>query len=299
MREPDKWVGLQATPRFHPARAPSSPMRPGPSPSLATCAKSRLTFIHPCSSPLADANVSWLGQDSAVWRRTIFRFARSTFSMHVVVNAAMSVDGKLSTRRREQVTISSERDFTRVYRLRGEADAIGVGIGTVLADDPSLTTHDEEHRRTIHQAAVDPPARIVFDSLCRTPPDAAILAGAPTTYIVTSEAAPPDRQNALQDAGASLMMAGTDRVDLSTACSTLEANGIEDLLVEGGGELIFSFFEANLVDQLSLYMGGLLIGGRDAPTLADGEGFIDSFPALELTRVDRLDNGIVTTWTVR
>ncbi|MFC6736019.1 dihydrofolate reductase family protein, partial [Halolamina salina] len=78
----------------------------------------------------------------------------------------------------------------------------------------------------------------------------------------------------------------------------LEAHGLERLLVEGGGELIFSLFAADLVDRLTVYVGSVVIGGRDAPTLADGEGFTDpdSFPELSLTDVERLDDGVVLTY---
>jgi len=69
-------------------------------------------------------------------------------------------------------------------------------------------------------------------------------------------------------------------------------------MVEGGGELIFSLFEAGLVDELSVYVGSSIIGGRDAPTLADGNGFVDSFPELELTGVERLEDGVLLRWTV-
>ncbi|MUV86411.1 2,5-diamino-6-(ribosylamino)-4(3H)-pyrimidinone 5'-phosphate reductase [Natronomonas sp. CBA1123] len=218
--------------------------------------------------------------------------------MDVFVNAAVSADGKLSSRRREQIAISGEADFARVDRLRAEADAVMVGVGTVLADDPSLVRHDEDHRRSVRGAEADPPARVVADSRCRTPADAAVLDGDRETYVLTSEAAPTDRRDRLEAAGATLVVAGAERVDLPRAFDALEAEGIEQLMVEGGGELIFSLFEAGLVDECSVYVGNLVIGGREAPTLADGEGFVDDFPELELDEVERMDDGVVLYWTV-
>ena len=218
--------------------------------------------------------------------------------MYVSVNAATSADGKLSSRRREQIAISGDEDFARVDRLRAEADAVAVGIGTVLADDPSLVRHDEAHRASIRGADAAPPARVVVDSTCRTPTDAAILTGDRETYVLTSEAAPDARRAALRDAGASPVVAGRERVDLPGAFDGLESAGIDRLLVEGGGEVIFSLFEAGLVDELTVYVGATVIGGRDAPTLADGEGFVSEFPELALEGVDRLDSGVVLEWDV-
>jgi 2,5-diamino-6-(ribosylamino)-4(3H)-pyrimidinone 5'-phosphate reductase len=220
--------------------------------------------------------------------------------MDVVVNAAMSADGKLSTRRREQIAISGPEDFDRVDRLRAAADAVMVGVGTVLADDPHLTL-DVEDRRIQRLRAGRPgnPARVVADSRGRTPVDARILDDEATTYLLVSEAAPEERLNALREAGAELVVAGDERVDLAAALSALEAEGIERLMVEGGGELIFSLFEAGLVDELTVYVGSLVIGGRDAPTLADGGGFVDErdFPRLTLDGIERLDDGALLRYT--
>ena len=218
--------------------------------------------------------------------------------MHVTINAATSADGKLSSRRREQFAISGEADFARVDRLRAEADAVVVGVGTTLADDPSLVRHDESHRESLRGADASPPARVVVDSTCRTPTDAAILDGKPETYVLTSEAAPESRRAALRDASATLVVAGGERVDLPEAFDGLESSGIDCLLVEGGGELIFSLFEAGLVNELSVYVGNTVIGGRDAPTLADGEGFVSEFPELSLEDVERVDSGVVLEWDV-
>lgn len=214
--------------------------------------------------------------------------------MHVVVNAAMSADGKLASRRREQLRISGDTDFARVDRLRAESDAIMVGVGTVLADDPSLTRFDTEYRDD-HTGV---PVRIVADSKGRTPADATLFTGDAPTYVLTSEAAPTDRLETFRDAGATVVVAGEERVDLTGALSQLEQMGIETLMVEGGGELIFSLFESGLVDELFVYIGALVIGGRASPTLADGEGFIDDFPELTLSGVERLDDGVILQWQV-
>lgn len=219
--------------------------------------------------------------------------------MHVRVNAAMSVDGKLSSRRRDQLAISGPEDFSRVDRLRAEHDAVMVGVGTVLADDPSLTVAhadlvaDREERGDPPQ-----PARVVADSRARTPPDASILDDAARTYVLVADSAPAARVEAIETTGADVVVEGDERVDLTAALTALEAAGIERLMVEGGGELLFSLFEADLVDALSVYVGSMVIGGRDAPTLADGEGFVDEFSSLSIESVERVDDGVLLTYSI-
>jgi 2,5-diamino-6-(ribosylamino)-4(3H)-pyrimidinone 5'-phosphate reductase len=220
--------------------------------------------------------------------------------MDVVVNAAISADGKLSSRRREQIAISGRADFDRVDRIRAAADAVLVGIGTVLADDPHLTL-DEEDRRVQRLRAGRPgnPARVVVDSRARTPPDARVLDDAATTYVLVAETAGEERLTALREAGAEVLVAGEERVDLAAALDELaDAGDVDRLMVEGGGEIIFSLFAAGLVDELTVFVGSLVIGGRDAPTLADGEGFVEDFPRLDLTGVDRVDDGVLLSYAV-
>jgi 2,5-diamino-6-(ribosylamino)-4(3H)-pyrimidinone 5'-phosphate reductase len=208
----------------------------------------------------------------------------------------MSADGKLSSRRREQIKISGPEDFDRMDRIRAAADAIVVGVGTVLADDPHLTLDVEDRRvQRLRTGRPGNPARVVADSRARTPTDARILDDEATTYLLVADVAPDDRVAALEDAGAVVVHAGAERVDLAAGFDELQARDVERFMVEGGGELIFSLFAAGLVDELSVYVGSMVIGGRDAPTLADGDGFVEreAFPRLELTDVERLDDGVV------
>ena len=217
----------------------------------------------------------------------------------MVVNAATSADGKLSSKRREQIAISGPDDFDRVDALRAESDAVMVGVGTVLADDPHLTLDDPERQVARRERdATAHPARVVADSRARTPTDARILDDEATTYVFVSEAAPTERIEELAAAGARLVTAGDERVDVSSALASLEQEGVEQLMVEGGGELLFSLFAADLVDELRLFVGSKLIGGRDAPTLADGEGFVSEFPELQLEDVERVDDGVLLRYAV-
>lgn len=222
--------------------------------------------------------------------------------MHVVVNAAMSADGKLSTRARTQIPISGPSDFARVDRLRASVDAVVVGVGTVLADNPRLTIDDATAREhPVTDGEPTQPARVVVDSRGRAPLDARVFDTSASSITLVSESAPTARLDALRGASVSVITAGDDRVDLSAGFAALEEHGIDRVLVEGGGELIFSLFEADLVDEVSLFLGSVVIGGADAPTLADGEGFTepDAFPKLRLRSVERVDDGVLLRWSVR
>jgi 2,5-diamino-6-(ribosylamino)-4(3H)-pyrimidinone 5'-phosphate reductase len=215
------------------------------------------------------------------------------------VNAAESVDGKLSTREREQVAISGPDDFDRMDALRADSDAVMVGVGTVIADDPQLGVKDDERRERRESDGKPPnPARVVADSRARTPPNAEVLDDSAATYVLVSEAADEGDVDALEAGGATVIVAGRERVDLLGAFARLEDHGVGRLMVEGGGELIYSLFAADLVDRLTVYVGSVVIGGSDAPTLADGDGFTDpdSFAALSLTDVERVDDGVVLTY---
>lgn len=219
--------------------------------------------------------------------------------MRVVVNAAVSVDGKLSSRKREQIEISGPADFDRVDELRAESDAVMIGVGTVVADDPSLTIDSQRLRSQRREAGrSEQPARVVADSQVRTPSHAAILDDAAETYLLVSDAAPTEFVQDMEEAGATVIAAGRDRVDLQEAIDALETRGIEQLMIEGGGEIIYSLFENGLVDRLSVFVGPIIIGGRDAPTLADGDGFVSGFPELDLVGVDRLDDGVLLEYDV-
>jgi 2,5-diamino-6-(ribosylamino)-4(3H)-pyrimidinone 5'-phosphate reductase len=219
--------------------------------------------------------------------------------MHVHINAAISTDGKLSSRKRTQIAISGDDDFDRVDELRAESDAVMVGVGTVIADDPSLTIDDAERRdRRRENGKPAHPARVVADSRIRTPPDAAVLDDHADSYLLVSEDAPTDFVTQMESIGATVIQAGQNRADLSAAFDELESQGIERLMVEGGGEIIYSLFDHGLVDRLTLFVGPLVIGGRDAPTLADGDGFVEDFPQLTLEHVERVDDGVLLEYDV-
>lgn len=220
--------------------------------------------------------------------------------MHVVVNAATSADGKLSSRDRSQVAISGAEDFERVDELRASVDAVMVGVGTVLADDPSLTVKADDRVLEREARGDSPqPARVVADSRARTPSEAAVVDDSARTYVLVASDAPGDRRAQLRGDTTEVVEAGSERVDLAAGLDALESRGVADCMVEGGGELLFSLFDAGLVDELTVYVGSMLVGGRDAPTLVDGDGFTEpDFVDLALEDVSRVDDGVLLAYDV-
>lgn len=220
----------------------------------------------------------------------------------VVVNVAMSADGKLSTRERRQVRISGSGDFARVDRLKANSDAVMVGIGTVLADDPSLTVKNLDYRKErISQGKPEHPVRVVVDSSARTPPGASILSkGDGPRVIAVSRNADPARADALR-AKATVIVTGDTEVGLASLLDELGDMGIRRLMVEGGGTLIAGLDREGLIDEIYTYIGSMVIGGKDAPTLADGPGWIreTDFTRLVLADITQIDDGVLLHWTVK
>jgi len=220
---------------------------------------------------------------------------------HVVVNVAISADGKLSTRERRQVKISGSEDFERVDRLKAGCDAVMVGIGTVLADDPSLTVKsDELKRERLAQGRDEHPIRVVVDSTARILPTASVLTrGQGKRVIAVSQRADPVTVAGLEKM-ATVIVAGEQEVALAALIDRLGAMGVRQLMVEGGGTLIAGLFAAGLVDELYMFIGNMVIGGKDAPTLADGAGFVREaeFSRLTLVESTRIGDGILLHWNV-
>ena len=220
---------------------------------------------------------------------------------YVVINIAMSADGKISTRERRQVRISGAQDFTRVDRLKAGCDAVMVGIGTVLADDPSLTVKSEECRKYRRkQGWDDHPVRVVIDSSGRIPPEASILHKGEGKRVVAVSKRADATKISLLEKKATVIVAGEDEVDLCALMNELGAMGIHRVMVEGGGTLIAGLIEAGLVNEIFTFIGNIIIGGKDSPTFADGEGFIleSAFPRLTLLEARRIDQGILLHWNI-
>jgi diaminohydroxyphosphoribosylaminopyrimidine deaminase/5-amino-6-(5-phosphoribosylamino)uracil reductase len=194
----------------------------------------------------------------------------------VTVKVAMSVDGKVATRSGDSRWISGPASRRRVHALRDRADAVLVGIGTALADDPLLTV-----RPTPPDGRQ--PLRIVLDSALRLPHDGALSGTAavcPTlvAYVPGRLAGDPEgerRRAGLEDRGIELLALppdGDKRVSLEALATVLGQRGSNELLVEGGADVVAAFLAAGLVDELLVCVAPVVIGGRSAPGPVGGVG---------------------------
>src|SRR5919197_101558 len=208
-------------------------------------------------------------------------------NLQITINAAMTVDGKIATTHGDS-TISSKQDKKRVHKLRSSVDAIIVGVTTVLVDNPRLTV------RFVKNKEKDP-ARIIVDSTGRIPFESKILQTASKikTIVAVTKRAPYDKIHKIKDAGAMVITAGTETVDLVELFSILKKMGFKKILVEGGGELNWSLLQLGIVDQLIVTIAPRIVGGRAATTLVEGEGYtkISEGLKMELKKVLRQDNG--------
>jgi len=199
----------------------------------------------------------------------------------VVAKAAVSLDGKIATRTGKSRWITGPEARSYGHRLRDRYDAIMVGIGTILADDPALTA------RLPGRQSHDP-VRVVLDSRGRTPPEARILhqqSEAATIIAVTKEA-PMERLEVLRGAGAEVVVINEGpRVDLMELMKFLGAREITSVLIEGGAGVHASALEAGLVDKAAWFIAPKIIGGSEAPGPVGGLGVDDPAEAMELDQV--------------
>jgi len=215
----------------------------------------------------------------------------------VFINIASSVDGKISDESRRQLKISCKEDFERVDKLRAESDAIMVGIGTVLADDPRLTVKSEELRRKrVEKGLPENPLRVVVDSRCRIPLDAKVLSDDAETVVAVAKVANREKVERLKRR-AKVVVFGMNRVDLTALMRYLHEMGVRRVMVEGGATLNYGLLKEGLVDEIYVYYGNMIIGGANAPTVVDGSSFNPPIE-LELISVERLGKGVLTRWRV-
>jgi diaminohydroxyphosphoribosylaminopyrimidine deaminase/5-amino-6-(5-phosphoribosylamino)uracil reductase len=224
-----------------------------------------------------------------------FRKHARTGRPWVLFKSAMSLDGKVATRTGDSKWISSQASRTQAHQWRASVDAVAVGIGTALADDPQLTARIEGVHRQ--------PRRVVFDSTARLPLASQLVADTPdlSLVVVISRAAPRAATDALERAGAEVIVA-TGENEPARVRSALTQLGALDppvtaMLLEGGPHLAGAFLDAGEIDELRLFLAPLLLGGRSARDPLEGMGverIDDALRALTLTCERNADDVLVS-----
>jgi diaminohydroxyphosphoribosylaminopyrimidine deaminase/5-amino-6-(5-phosphoribosylamino)uracil reductase len=190
----------------------------------------------------------------------------------VLFKSAMTLDGKVATRTGDSKWISGEDSRGLAHRWRAAVDAVVVGIGTALADDPQLTARPEGLLAELpHQ-----PRRVVFDTLARLPPSSQLVAAAaeiPLTVVVSRAAARADT-DALEAAGVQVLVATGENepARVRSALEQLGSLGVASVLLEGGPHLAGAFLDAGEIDEIRLFLAPLLLGGSAARDPLEGKG---------------------------
>jgi len=194
---------------------------------------------------------------------------------YVSINMACTVDGKITSAGREYPRFSSSYDRENMDRLRAESDALMVGAGTMRADNPKLHVRSRrmrEYRRSLGRAAglikvlVTASGQLAEDSRFFDDTDGG------ARVVATVEEVATERLRELEGR-AEVWRIGRGSVDLRAVLARLKERGVERLLVEGGAELNWRLFDADLVDELNVTVAPSLLGGRDAPSLLEGSGW--------------------------
>jgi diaminohydroxyphosphoribosylaminopyrimidine deaminase/5-amino-6-(5-phosphoribosylamino)uracil reductase len=222
-----------------------------------------------------------------------FRKHARTGRPWVLFKSAMTLDGKVATPTGDSKWISGELSRERAHHWRASVDAVAVGIGTALADDPQLTARvDGVHRQ---------PRRVIFDSLARLPLTSKLVQAVAETplTVVVSRAAPRHETNALEAAGADIVVAvgENEPARVRSALGQLGDRDVTSILLEGGPHLAGAFLDAGEIDEVRLFLAPLLVGGRAARDPLEGEGvdkIADAVRALTLDCVNVGDDLLVS-----
>ena len=209
----------------------------------------------------------------------------------VVFKSAMTLDGKVATRTGDSQWISGEASRARAHRWRAESDAVAVGIGTALADDPRLTARIEGVARQ--------PRRVVFDSEARLPLDSQLVRGVHEVplIVVCSRAAARTSVQALESAGVDVIVATgeNEAARVEHALDELGHREIQSLLLEGGPHLSGAFLEAGEIDEARRFIGPQLLGGTQAKTAVEGMGVgeIAGAPRALAIEAERIEDDVL------
>ena len=212
-------------------------------------------------------------------------------NIHVILSAAISIDGKISTRTNDS-KISSKEDSIRLHKLRSKVDAILIGKNTLLQDDPLLTVRHTKGKN---------PIRIILDSKGTIPINSKIIktSNQIPTIIVVSKKITNTNLLKLKKLPIEIIVAGENSVNLKLLMKKLSTKNIKTVLVEGGGTVNWEFIKNNIFNELIVTLSPYLIGGTDATSFVEGKGFakIINSPKLKLKSIKRLKNYLVLNYT--
>lgn len=211
-------------------------------------------------------------------------------NMHIILSAAISIDGKISTRSNDS-KLSSQEDSTRLHKLRSKVDAILIGKNTMLQDDPLLTVRHTKGKN---------PTRIILDSKGTISKNSKIIKTSDKipTIIAISKKISKANLSKLKKLPVEIIISGENSVNLKLLMKKLSTKKIKTILVEGGGTVNWEFIKNNIFDELIITLSPYLIGGNDATSLVEGKGFakIVNSPNLKLKSVKRLKNHLVINY---
>jgi diaminohydroxyphosphoribosylaminopyrimidine deaminase/5-amino-6-(5-phosphoribosylamino)uracil reductase len=208
----------------------------------------------------------------------------------VTAKWAMTLDGKIATASGSSYWVTGDEARARVAQMRARSDAVLVGVGTVLADNPQLTVRPESFPPAL-RARLDglpprQPLRVIVDSRARTPPLARVASGElpGRTLVLVTDHAPPERRAALEHSAAEVLVVPEldGRVHLDVALRLLAERGVTSILVEAGGTLSAALIEAGLVDRVHAFVAPKIAGGAAARTPVEGQGCEEMAQALRL-----------------
>jgi diaminohydroxyphosphoribosylaminopyrimidine deaminase/5-amino-6-(5-phosphoribosylamino)uracil reductase len=226
-----------------------------------------------------------------------FRKHARTGRPWVLFKSAMTLDGKVATRTGDSKWISDESSRARAHRWRASVDAVAVGIGTALADDPALTARVEG----VHHQ----PRHVVFDATARLPLDSQLVTAAPrlALTVVVSRAARRLATEALELSGADVLVATGENepARVRSALDQLGASGVTSILLEGGPKLAGAFLDAGELDELRLFLAPVVLGGSNARDPLEGEGVERISEATRALAVDveRIADDVLITARLR
>lgn len=236
-------------------------------------------------------DIGVLAEDASRLNEAFFTHVR-TGRPFVTLKVAASLDGKIATRTGDSRWITGESARRCVHQLRNEVDAVLVGIGTILRDDPRLTTR-------LGIADQRDPIRVIVDNLARCPLRAKVVNRASTapTILAVSQMASPSKLEALQQEGMQVIVVEKSprRVSLERLLEALGKRGILSVMIEGGAEINASALREGVVDKVLVFLAPILIGGKSTPTAVGGEGIETLSQALRLRdmRIERFDGDIL------